>query len=141
RSTMARAVAESQEAQRFVSETRKVARALKNEYAAELEIETPVPANLINIRDDPWFWSIARPLAIAAMIAICALVASLAVVSLKRPHFQSEQGIVVTGTIFRRRRRRLDGIRSSLKWKVRWNLHQELRQRRLRAHLRQAALF
>ena len=97
RSTMARAVAESQEAQRFVSETRKVARALKNEYAAELEIETPVPANLINIRDDPWFWSIARPLAIAAMIAICALVASLAVVSLKHPHLQNEQRIVVSG--------------------------------------------
>src|SRR5438552_7234803 len=93
RSTIARAVAESPEAQRFVDETCKVARALKNEYAAELEKETPVCANLINIRDDPWFWSIARPLAIAAMIAVCALVASLAVVSLKRPHFQSEQRI------------------------------------------------
>ena len=97
RSTIARAVAESEEAQRFVDETREIARALKNEYAAELEKETPVPANLINIRDDPWFWSIARPLAIAAMIAICALVASLAVVSLKHPHLQNEQRIVVTG--------------------------------------------
>jgi Ca-activated chloride channel family protein len=97
RSTMARAVAESPEAQRFVDETREVARALKSEYAAELEKETPVPANLINIRDDPWFWSIARPLAIAAMIAICALVASVAVVSLKRPYFQNEQRVVVTG--------------------------------------------
>jgi Ca-activated chloride channel family protein len=97
RSTIARAVAESPEAQRFVDETREVACVLKSEYAAEFEKGTPVPANLIDIRDDPWFWSIARPLAIAAIIAICALVASVAVVSLKRPHFQDEQRIIVTG--------------------------------------------
>ncbi len=93
RSTIAREIADSPEAQRVVDETRELASALKNEFAVGLEKETAVPANLIDIRDDPWFWSIARPLAIAAMIAICALVASVAVVSLKRPHFQDEQRI------------------------------------------------
>jgi len=97
RSTIAREIADSPEAQRVVDETRELASALKNEFAVGLEKETAVRANLIDIRDDPWFWSIARPLAIAAMIAICALVASIAVVSLKRPHFQNEQRIVVTG--------------------------------------------
>src|SRR5437762_13121503 len=91
RSTVAREIAESPEAQRVVDETRELASALKNEFAVGLEKETAVSANLINIRDDPWFWSFARPLAIAAMIAICALVASLAVVSLKHPHLQIEQ--------------------------------------------------
>src|SRR5437762_4428413 len=93
RSTIAREIADSPEAQRVVDETRELASALKNEFAVGLEKETAVPANLIDIRDDPWFWSIARPLAIAAMIAICALVASVAVVSLRRPHFQDEQRI------------------------------------------------
>ena len=93
RSTIAREIADSPEAERVVDETRELASALKNEFAVELEKATAVPANLIDIRDDPWFWSIARPLAIAAMIAICALVASVAVVSLKRPHFQDEQRI------------------------------------------------
>ena len=88
RSTIARVVADSPEAQRFVDETRGLASALKNEFAAELEREpaAPMPANLIDIRDDPWFWSIGRPLAIAAVIALFAVIAGVAIFSLKRDH-------------------------------------------------------
>ena len=39
RSTMAQAVAESPEAQRFVAETREMARALEREFAVELQSE------------------------------------------------------------------------------------------------------
>ena len=88
RSIIARSVAESAEAQRSVDETRELARALKNGYAADLENETPeskpVRANLNDIHDDPWFWSIARPLAIAAVIAVAAVFAGAAVLSLNR---------------------------------------------------------
>src|SRR5947207_925436 len=83
RSIVARAVAESPEARRFVDETREVASALKKEFAAELKTEKPAPANLIDIRDDPWLWSIARPLAIAAVIAVCALITGVAIFSTK----------------------------------------------------------
>jgi Ca-activated chloride channel family protein len=82
KSAMARAVAASPEAQRFVEETRDIAQSLKSEYAAELEKEkpaSPAPLTLTDIHDDPWFWSIARPLAIAALLAICAVIAGLAV--------------------------------------------------------------
>jgi Ca-activated chloride channel homolog len=82
KSAIARAVAASPEAQRFVEETREIAHSLKSEYAAELENEkpaAPTPLTLTDIHDDPWFWSIARPLAIAALLAVCALVAGLAV--------------------------------------------------------------
>src|SRR5947199_7085921 len=81
RSTMARAVAESPGAQRFVEETRELAEALKKEFASELKTETSEPANLIDIRDDPWFWSIGRPLAIAAVLALLAIVSGVAVFS------------------------------------------------------------
>ncbi len=66
KSTVARAVADSPEAQQIVNETREMAGLLKSEYAAELEKETRVPSNLTDIHDDPWFWKIARPLSIAA---------------------------------------------------------------------------
>ena len=88
RSAMARAIAESPEARRVVDETREMARALKNEFAAELEKDAILPTNLIDIRDDPWFWSVARPLAVAAVIAICAIVAGVAVLPLKRGEFR-----------------------------------------------------
>ena len=80
---MARAVAESPEARRFVDETRELATALKNEFASELKTETAEPANLIDIRDDRWFWSIARPLAIAAALALLAVVSGVVVFSLR----------------------------------------------------------
>ena len=79
RSTIARAVAESPEAQRMVDETRELAQMLKAEYADEREKQPAPPANLIDIRDDPWFWSIARPLAIAAMLAVCAVIGAVAI--------------------------------------------------------------
>src|ERR1043166_3328286 len=80
RSTIARAVADSPEAQRYVEETRELADALKEQFAAELETDTPasVPANLVDIRDDSWFWAIGRPLAIAAVMALCAVVGGVA---------------------------------------------------------------
>jgi Ca-activated chloride channel homolog len=83
KSTIALAVAESPEAQRFVDETRELATALKNEFASELKTERAEPANLIDVGDDPWFWSIARPLAIAAVLALLAVVSGVAVFSLR----------------------------------------------------------
>src|ERR1044071_6080777 len=78
RSTIAREVAESPEAQRVVDETREIARVLKSEFASEMANEKPVPTparrNLSDIRDDPWFWGIGRPLAIAAVLAIVAII-------------------------------------------------------------------
>ena len=79
RSTIAREVAESPEAQRLVDETRELAQMLKSEYAAERKEEAATPANLIDIRDDPWFWSIARPLAIAAVLALAAFISAIAI--------------------------------------------------------------
>jgi Ca-activated chloride channel family protein len=77
KSTMARAVAESPEAQQFVSETREMAGLLKSEFAADLQ-QAHVPSNLIDIHDDPWFWGIARPLSIAAALAVFAVIGALA---------------------------------------------------------------
>jgi hypothetical protein len=81
RSTIARDVAESPEAQRCVDETRELARALKNEFAAEIANERQAPAplrrNLSDIRDDPWFWLRARPLAVAAGTAIFAILSAV----------------------------------------------------------------
>jgi hypothetical protein len=81
KSTIARAVAESLEAQRVVDETRELGRALKNEFAADIANEKPAPVrrNLSDIRDDPLFWSRARPLAIAAVLAIFALGGAIAI--------------------------------------------------------------
>jgi hypothetical protein len=81
RSTIARKVAESPEAQRVVDETRDLARALKNEFATNVANEKPtqVSRSLNDIRDDPWFWSRARPLAIAAVIAIFAVLGAIAI--------------------------------------------------------------
>lgn len=84
-------VAGSPEAQRQVQETQTVARLLREEFAAELEERAPagpgtsearrrrssalqentsLRASLSDIRDDPWFWTRARPLAIAAVLAV-----------------------------------------------------------------------
>src|SRR2546429_9341271 len=77
RAAIAHEVARSPQAQREVQETQTVARLLRAEFAAELEhrqdadgTTKPLSANLSDIRDDPWFWSIARPLAIAAGFAV-----------------------------------------------------------------------
>src|SRR5437667_6467619 len=83
KSRIARAVTESPEAQRLVNETRELSAALKNEFASELKGEK-APANVIDFRDDPWFWSIGRPLALAAVLALLALISSVAVFSFRR---------------------------------------------------------
>src|ERR1700730_807404 len=77
RSTIAQEVAQSPEAQRVVDETRELARALKNEFAAELNEKAKPPLSLSDIRDDPWFWGVGRPLAIAAVLAIFGVVAGV----------------------------------------------------------------
>jgi len=112
RSAIARVVAESPEAQRFVDEIRELAGAVKNEFAAELEREAPALVSqgkhafefargfrrtgdcrsLIDIRDDPWFWSIARPLAIAAVLALLAVVSGVALFSLRHENVRVAQG-------------------------------------------------
>jgi len=101
RSTIAHAVAESAEAQRLVDEIRELAGALKNEFATELEKEKPALAgshsagatrSLTDIRDDPWFWLIARPLAIAAGLALLAVVSGVAVFSLRHENVRIAHG-------------------------------------------------
>src|SRR6266403_3459906 len=111
RSAISRAVAESAEAQRYLDEIRALARALKSEFAAEIEKEPPVLSSLTesalelaqssgrtelsrtltDIHDDAWFWSIARPLAIAAVLALLAVVSVVAIFSLRREGVQVAQ--------------------------------------------------
>ena len=76
---LARAVSTSPESQREIQETQTMARLLRAEFAAELEhpgdaTTKLLSANLSDIRDDPWFWTRARPLAIAALLAIFAVI-------------------------------------------------------------------
>jgi hypothetical protein len=86
RSTIARATADSPEAQRYIEEMRELADALEKEFAAELQHEDARTgaANLTDIRDDPWFWAKARPLALAAAMAVFAVVAAIAVGTYKK---------------------------------------------------------
>jgi hypothetical protein len=79
RQAIARAVGTSPEAQREIHETQTMARLLRAEFAADLEYpvdatKNPLSANLSDIRDDPWFWTRARPLAIAAVLAVLAVI-------------------------------------------------------------------
>src|SRR5207237_10864956 len=81
RAAIANEVAASPEAHREIQETQMMARLLRAEFAAELEhrqdvdaTSKPLSANLSDIHDDPWFWSIARPLAIAAVLAVFAVI-------------------------------------------------------------------
>ena len=77
-------VTTSPEVQREVQETQTMARLLRKEFAAEAEqlryrentdaTKAPLSANLSDIRDDPWFWTRARPLAIAAVFAVFAVI-------------------------------------------------------------------
>src|SRR3954463_8626823 len=68
---------QSPEARQFVNETREFAALMCNEFSGQMPREFTRPANLTDIRDDPWFWSRARPLAIAAAIALAAAVAAI----------------------------------------------------------------
>ena len=74
RAAIANEVAASPEAQREIQETQTMARLLRKDFAAELSKEPSLRANLSDIRDDPWFWSVARPLAVAAAIAVFAVI-------------------------------------------------------------------
>lgn len=77
-------VAASPEVQREVQETQTAARLLRKEFASEAEqlrhwentdaTKAALSANLSDIRDDPWFWTRARPLAIAAVFAVFAVI-------------------------------------------------------------------
>jgi len=93
RSAVARAVAESVAAQQLVGEIRKLSDAIKNEFAAETQKDVVAAVgsaeerrtatwlqsqSISDIRDDPWFWSIGRPLAIAAILAIFGIIAGVA---------------------------------------------------------------
>jgi Ca-activated chloride channel family protein len=97
RSTIGRAVAESPEAQRVVDETRELAQALKDEFASELEKEATPPANLIDIRDDPWFWTTARRLAMAAAIVVAATIAAVTFPT-RESRVGEVERVVVTGS-------------------------------------------
>jgi len=79
RAEIAHEAAVSPEAQREVQETQTMARRLREDFAAELQhpasvVKAPLSANLSDIRDDPWFWTRARPLAIAALLAVFAVI-------------------------------------------------------------------
>jgi len=90
RSVIAKDIAASPEAQHEVEAIRGVAGALRTEFAAEMEGRAPAsPASqssalhdsrsLSDIRGDRWFWQIARPLSIAAILALAAVVAAIAI--------------------------------------------------------------
>src|SRR5215470_12099364 len=79
RDAIARAVSTSPEAQCEIQETQTIARLLRTGFTAELEhpadtATKPLSANLSDIRDDPWFWTRARPLAAAAVLAVFAVI-------------------------------------------------------------------
>src|SRR5438132_5582589 len=75
-SAIARAIADSPEAQRFVVQTQKLARALRSQYGLELERELIAREKLVAIHDDA-FWSKAGPLAIAAVLAVLAVIGAV----------------------------------------------------------------
>ena len=77
RATIARAIAESPEAQHFVAATQKLARALRSQYGCEVENEVIAREKFIAIYNDP-FWSKVGPLAIAAALAVLAVIAAVA---------------------------------------------------------------
>ncbi|HEY1893096.1 MAG TPA: von Willebrand factor type A domain-containing protein [Chthoniobacterales bacterium] len=84
RAATANEIAASPAAQREVQETQTMARLLRKEFAAEAQqlrhrentdaTKAPLSPNLSDIRDDPWFWTRARPLAIAALFAVFAVI-------------------------------------------------------------------
>src|SRR5262245_2603237 len=76
RSGIARATAESPEAQRFVAEAQELARTLRSQYRLELQRGLIAPGKLTAIQGDD-FWSTTGPLAIAALIAVLAVVGAV----------------------------------------------------------------
>jgi len=76
KSAVARAIADSPQAQRFVIEIQQVARALRSQYELKLNEEWIAPRRFMAVSDDS-FWSKARPLAIAAVLTLLALIGAL----------------------------------------------------------------
>jgi hypothetical protein len=76
RSAIARATADSPEAQRFVAEIKDLAGALRSHYRLELKRELIAPGKIAVIHDDA-FWSKVGPLAIAALLAVLAAVGAV----------------------------------------------------------------
>jgi Ca-activated chloride channel family protein len=79
RSAIARAVAESPEAQEIVDELREVAGVLRSEFRRDLAEPISKPSNILPLRQEQSFWSDSRwgSLAVAALVAICAVVAAV----------------------------------------------------------------
>src|SRR5712692_7252307 len=78
RSTIARVVAESPEAQQFVNETREFAGLLKSEFAADLRVHDKEPINVIAHLEPEGLWTPQRRLALAAALAIFAVIGAIA---------------------------------------------------------------
>jgi hypothetical protein len=76
KSALARAIADSPQAQRVVVEIQQVARTLKSQYKLELNEEWIASRKFIAVTDDP-FWSKAGPLAIAAVLTLLAFIGAL----------------------------------------------------------------
>lgn len=85
-SEIAHAVAESPEAQEFVRETQQLSRLLGGEFHADLQRAAEKPLNIMPLPHARSFWSDARwgSLALAALLALCAVVATV-VLSGSRP--------------------------------------------------------
>lgn len=76
RMAVARATADSPEAQRFITEIEDLARALRSQYLLELKRELICPEKITAIHGDT-FWSKAGSLAIAAILAVLAVVGAV----------------------------------------------------------------
>jgi len=76
RSAIARATADSPEAQRFIAEIEDLARALRSQYRLELKRGLIAPEKITAIHGDT-FWSKVGPLTIAALLAILAVVGAV----------------------------------------------------------------
>jgi hypothetical protein len=79
RSAVARAVAESPELQRVVEETRSLAASLRAEFQHDLRAADARPLNVMPLPEQRAFWSDSNwgPLAVAALLAMCAVVAAV----------------------------------------------------------------
>lgn len=80
RSAMRKAIAQSPEAQAFVQETQLLARALRDDFRAELEIFSPKRLNILPAEEGRAFWSDARwmSIGVAALLAVGAIIAAVA---------------------------------------------------------------
>jgi len=76
RSAIARATADSPEAQRFIAEIEDLARALRLQYRLEFKRELIAPEKITAIHGDT-FWSKVGPLTIAALLAVLAVVGAV----------------------------------------------------------------